>query len=297
MKAKLRQDKAWLLANAKTVAANLKMHSAGTRLRIRIPTTASATYTDGWFAILGNLGKGRPRLEIWFDRIAGYPERKFYAGFYAPAKQKIITITRRVSRKLWPIRIVGLNDTTKDKYWVFNERLRRSEFNAPILEKYSGGTTFYGIYDPSRVTSERVNHHFCNRAVAFFDDVARALPRASAQDEQREVYPQFENRKRVTSHVQRERSGLLAAERKSRDKYKCQVCGFRFEKVYGELGIEFAEAHHRVPLNKLRENVKTRIEDLVTVCANCHRMLHHMEGKRDDVMKLRAIVRKRKRRR
>lgn len=286
MKAKLRQDRAWLLTNAKSVATKLKLHSDGTRLRIRIPRSAPATETDGWRAVLGDLGKGQPRLEIWFDRFAGYRERKFYAGFYAPARQKISAITKRVSRNLWPIRVVSSNDTTKDKYYVFTERLRRSEFNAPILEKYFRGFTFYGIFDPTRATSEKVNFHFCSRAVAFFEDVVRALPHAAAENEERDVYPRCENRKRVTSHVQRERSRLLATECKIRDNYKCQVCGHRFEDVYGELGMEFAEAHHRVPLNQLRENIKTSVEDLATVCANCHRMLHRMAGKREDISKL-----------
>jgi 5-methylcytosine-specific restriction endonuclease McrA len=294
MRAKLRQDKAWLLANAKAVAAKLKLLTEGTRLRIRIPTSASATDTDGWFAILGDLGKGQARLEIWLDSFSGYPERKFYAGLYHPVTQKIAAVTKRVAQELWPIRIMGAHDITKDSYWHFTKRLRRSEFNAPILEIYPKKHTYYGIYDPTRTTSARLNSHFCNRAFALFEDVARALPHAAAQDERREVYPQYENRKRVISHLKRDRSLYLATECKIRDNYKCQVCGLVFEERYGKLGEEFAEAHHRVPLGKLRENVKTRLEDLATVCANCHRMLHKMDGKREDVTKLRGIVRKRR---
>jgi predicted HNH restriction endonuclease len=67
----------------------------------------------------------------------------------------------------------------------------------------------------------------------------------------------------------------------------------RFEKVYGkELGRDFAEAHHLVPLHKLKGVVKTSLDDLRTVCANCHRMLHRMDGKREDITKLRAIVKR-----
>ena len=101
----------------------------------------------------------------------------------------------------------------------------------------------------------------------------------------------------VTSHLRRERSRYLATERKIHDKYTCQVCGMRFKDIYGELGEDFAEAHHIIPLSKLRGSVKTRIEDLRTACANCHRMLHRMVGKRGDVEKLRAIVRKLKQKR
>jgi len=282
-----------LLAAARVVADRLKLHSEGTRLRIRLPSRAMTTNTDGWSAVIGDLGKTRPRLEVWLDRFSGYPDRKLYAGFHSKARQQITTITKRVSRKLWPGRVVNYeDDTTEEKHLVLAKRLGRSEFNIPILERYSAGSTFYGIYDPTRESSKRVNPHFYSRAVAFFEDVARVLPHAAAEDERREVYPRHENRKRVGSHLQRERSRLLATERKIRDNYECQVCGLRFEDAYGKLGIEFAESHHRVPLSQLRERVRTSIEDLTTVCANCHRMLHRMAGKRDDIKKLKAIVRK-----
>ena len=295
MKSKAKQNRAWLLATAKTVAEQLKARSEGTRLRIRVPSRATTTNTDGWSAIIGDLGQGQPRLEVWFDRFSGYSDRKLFACFRAEVRPQITSITKRVARKLWPARIVTMDDTEKEKFLVLAERLARSEFNTPVLEKYAGGRTFYGIYDPTRETAERVSPHFCTRAVAFFEDVARAMPNAKAEDEQREVYPRFENRKLVASHLHRERSKLLAAECKIRDDYKCQVCGLRFEDAFGRLGKEFAEAHHLIPLDKLRENVRTRIEDLTTVCANCHRMLHRMKGHRDDIKKLKAIIRNHRR--
>ncbi len=280
-----------MLTTAKAVAKQLKARSDGTRLRIRIPSRATTTNTDGWSAIIGDLGKGQSRLEVWFDRFSGYSERKLYACFRTEIQTQITSITKRVSRNLWPARVVTMDDTEEQKFLVLVKRLARSDFNTPVLEKYEGGRTFYGIYDPTRETVERVSPHFCTRAVAFFEDVARALPNAKEEDEQREVYPRFENRKLVASHLHRERSKLLAAECRIRDDYECQVCALRFEDAYGRLGIEFAEAHHIVPLSQLRENVRTRIEDLTTVCANCHRMLHRMEGRRDDIKKLKAIVR------
>jgi len=291
MKSKTKQDRAWLLATAKAVAERLKLHSEGTRLRIRIPHRATTTNTDGWSAIIGDLGTSQPRMEVWFDRFSGYPQRKLYACFRSEVRQQMVSITKRVARKLWPARVVTPGDTDEEGFLVLAERLARSEFNTPLLEKYRGGRTFYGIYDPTRDTAERVSPHFCVRAAAFFEDVARALPHATAEDEQRDVYPRCENRKRVASHLHRERSKLLATECKIRDNYECQVCGFRFEDAYGRLGSEFAEAHHRVPLSQLRENVRTRIEDLATVCANCHRMLHRMVGRREDMKKLRNIIR------
>lgn len=292
MKSKPKQGRAWLLATAKAVADELKRHCEGTRIRIRIPRFATETNTDGWSAIIGDLGKGQAQLELWFDRFSGYQQRKLYACFRSEGRPQIVSITKRVSRKLWPARIVTESDAEGAKIVRLAKRLTRSEFSTPVLEKYSGGRTFYGIYDPTRETVERVSPHFCTRAVAFFEDVARALPKAASADDQREVYPRFENRKRVASHLQRERSRLLAVGCKIRDAYKCKVCGMRFEDVYGRLGSEFGEAHHLIPLGKLRESVRTRIEDLTTVCSNCHWMLHRMEGKREDIRKLRVIIRR-----
>ena len=290
-----KQDRTWLLATAKAVAESLKARATGTRLRIRIPTRAAGTNTDGWNVVIGNLGKDQPRLEVWLDRFAGYSQRKLWACFRANTRAKMVSITKHVDRKLWPKRIVTSKDTDEERFVMLAKRLPRSEFSTPIMEKYDGGSTFYGIYDPTRETAERVSPHFCSRAVAFFEDVTRALPNAKVEDEQREVYPRYEKRRLVVVHLHRERSKLLATECKIRDDYKCQVCDLRFEDAYGRLGLAFAEAHHLIPLSSLRDSVKTRIEDLKTVCANCHRMLHKMDGKRNDIRKLKAIYLKHKR--
>jgi 5-methylcytosine-specific restriction endonuclease McrA len=292
MKSKPKQDRAWLLATARAVAERLQGRGEGTHLRIRLPSRAFRTNTDGWRTVIGSLGRGQPRLEVWLDRFAGYPQRKLWACFRANARPQITAITKRVDRKLGTARIVTSSDTDEDQFFVLAKRLTRSEFSTPILEKYSDGLTFYGIYDPTRETAARVSPHFCARASAFFEDVVRALPHAKADDEQRDVYPRLENRRWVASHLKRERSTLLAAECKIRDGYQCQVCSLRFAAAYGRLGHEFAEAHHIIPLGKLRDGVKTRLEDLVTVCANCHRMLHRMEGSTGDIRKLKTIVRK-----
>lgn len=57
--------------------------------------------------------------------------------------------------------------------------------------------------------------------------------------------------------------------------FKCEVCGFDFEEVYGEIGKEFIEVHHIKPLSSIGE--ETDIDprtDLICLCSNCHRMIH-----------------------
>ena len=58
----------------------------------------------------------------------------------------------------------------------------------------------------------------------------------------------------------------------------CQVCGFDFEKHYGDIGVGFIHVHHKTELALIgREYRVDPIEDLVPVCPNCHAMLHRRQ--------------------
>lgn len=54
----------------------------------------------------------------------------------------------------------------------------------------------------------------------------------------------------------------------------CEVCGFDFEKAYGNLGAGYIEVHHTKPIHTLKPGTKTKLADLALLCANCHRMAH-----------------------
>ena len=86
-----------------------------------------------------------------------------------------------------------------------------------------------------------------------------------------------EGREAEKKHKARERNQALT--KKAKDLFKrkhdhlyCQICGFDFNRIYGEIGVDFIEAHHTVPISKGER--KTKIEDIAMVCANCHKMLH-----------------------
>jgi hypothetical protein len=89
-----------------------------------------------------------------------------------------------------------------------------------------------------------------------------------------------EGRLALAIHVVRERSKRMTrrakeAHRERTGSLRCRICSFDFEVTYGELGKDFAEVHHAVPLSERpEEGIATSLNDLVVVCANCHRMLH-----------------------
>jgi 5-methylcytosine-specific restriction endonuclease McrA len=291
MKTKRIREDAWLLRVAKRIVEELRPHLGGARLRQ--PQRVHSTDTDGWQAVIGNAGKGMPSLQIWMDCYSGCPERKFYACFHDRDEQGIRELASR-SKALWPVREVTEEDVTAEEPKRLKRRLRIREFNEPVLENYASiNHHYFGFFDRTEGPMARIEDQFCQQAVDFFLDVARAQPNAQAEDASNEVYVRCENRKWVQAHLGRERSRYLATQCKVRDNFCCQVCDMTFSAVYGRaLGASFAEAHHIKPLGTLNAKVKTRLEDLITVCANCHRMLHRMDGKPGDIRKLKAIVRK-----
>lgn len=72
---------------------------------------------------------------------------------------------------------------------------------------------------------------------------------------------------------------------------RCQICDFSFEDSYGELGKGFIEVHHTKPLYSLNEAVDVNPEtDMICICANCHRMIHHRKGEILTLEDMRKIV-------
>lgn len=83
-------------------------------------------------------------------------------------------------------------------------------------------------------------------------------------------------------HISRERDPKAVKSAKARrwqDKkaFACDVCNFDFAKTFGERGLGYIEAHHTVPVHKMKQGHKTKIADFALVCSNCHRMLHTMK--------------------
>jgi predicted HNH restriction endonuclease len=54
----------------------------------------------------------------------------------------------------------------------------------------------------------------------------------------------------------------------------CAVCGFNFEKLYGDIGRDFIHIHHLEQLAESGQKMVNPVTDLIPVCPNCHSMLH-----------------------
>lgn len=80
-------------------------------------------------------------------------------------------------------------------------------------------------------------------------------------------------------HKARERNSgvVLLAKKNFKKKYGklfCEICNFDFEEKYGSLGKDFIEGHHTIAVSEMKEDHKTKPEDIVMLCSNCHKMVH-----------------------
>lgn len=95
--------------------------------------------------------------------------------------------------------------------------------------------------------------------------------------DEEESFPEGKEKYRI--HKSKERNHKLIAIKKHKallqnPNLPCEICGFSFKAKYGEIGDKFIEAHHIFPVSELTEETESRINDLILVCSNCHKMIH-----------------------
>jgi len=174
------------------------------------------------------------------------------------------------------------------------ETFRNKHYNNPregsISKLENKGNVFLGM-------NKTLNPHFQSQArdtlAVFTND-----PGAYAAEEIFHPEKCTEGAKRQTWVNRYERSvkarnQCIAA--LCKDGIECKVCGFDFEEKYGELGTNYIQVHHLIPLSEIDEEYEVDpIKDLIPVCANCHAMFHRKRDKILSVKELQDLVKTRR---
>jgi len=92
-----------------------------------------------------------------------------------------------------------------------------------------------------------------------------------------EKFPEGKEKYRI--HKSKERNQKLISLKKQKafsknENLPCEICGFSFREKYGDIGVNFIEAHHIIPVSELSGEIESGADDLILVCSNCHRMIH-----------------------
>lgn len=83
-----------------------------------------------------------------------------------------------------------------------------------------------------------------------------------------------EGAKKISTHVRYERNPQNRKKAIRMQGHICKICGFDFNKVYGNnIAEDYIEVHHIKAISE-GEQLIDPSKDLIPICANCHRMLH-----------------------
>lgn len=149
----------------------------------------------------------------------------------------------------------------------------------------------YDTYDnnPAWVNTDK-NMAFDELLIAIEDYLEISNYFSDTIDETNDIY---EGIKKQISINKYERSAVARSECIKYRGIKCTICGFDFEKVYGDIGKNFIHVHHIVPMHEIGAKYKIDYkEDLVPVCPNCHAMLHKkVNGKTLTIQELKEQIR------
>lgn len=116
------------------------------------------------------------------------------------------------------------------------------------------------IYLHNRVTNRQTDNGVVNRDFGYEDD---------------EIATEGARMQVVVNRYERDRTIREKVLAKRKGNYSCEVCGFNFKSVYGDLGKDFIHVHHRMPLYKIGKSYHPNTDtDFALVCPNCHAMLH-----------------------
>ena len=276
------KQRGWIHALAERVTIRL-------RDKVIVPTLVftppSRLYTykseaDGWYVEIGAIRADRGgALQLWLDRWPRTQTRKLWFGYKGTRTDQIRIAASVGTPEFGQARNLldgAYEFDRQEQASMLREPLRY--YGVPIAELYTRGWGFYGIYLRRTPNfSRRPSVGLVARTALFLERIGLAIGSQLATNRENSSFlTALEGHPRYRLHLYRERSPRLARNAKIRDGYTCRICGINFEQLYGPIGHAFAEAHHLIPLSRLKRNRLRTIDNLLTVCANCHRMFHKL---------------------
>lgn len=186
-----------------------------------------------------------------------------------PWGRKVIVVARAEEAEFIPSP-QGLNFQSVNQTHSYSLETIKSDFELEKIQQLIW-TSFKGNFNPKiREQIEDITLEHFNEELGFLEGKEKLI---------------------LKLHLNRERNSEVIKRKKANaEGLVCECCRFDFEKMYGEIGSNFIECHHKIPIS---EGVRiTNEDDLALVCSNCHRMLHrkNKEGDYHSVKSLGKII-------
>jgi len=169
-----------------------------------------------------------------------------------------------------------------DKYGVWNNRVEKGMTNSNLWPAFPRGASEGEKYEILnkillKLARDLKIDLWTLDSLWWLIDIKGIKAIDKGEDPEEEAsFP--EGRALFRTHKFYERNSNLVQKKKQEaqkmGRLKCCICNFDFYEIYGEIGRGFIECHHTVPVSEYSSNTSTKLEDLVLVCSNCHRILH-----------------------
>lgn len=200
---------------------------------------------------------------IQYEKTAEHHRARFALGDGSEIVRAVIDTTFRVSPK-------RIDRTDWPRYLL-------QEFNERFGSKAEAGNamTNWCVKNPDRV-DELISWLIRQSDDGNHIDLMSLSIKELLVEANRSPESGNENRRRLALHFVRERDASIPIGKKlkfERDNgyLGCEVCGLKADQALDKAMIE---CHHLVPLGTQDAAVKTDLDDLICVCANCHRRIH-----------------------
>lgn len=181
---------------------------------------------------------------------------------------------------------------TDGKYWVGDAPSDLNTYKLRLVSEYSGDALDEAKLRRNGLTNgSSIEHPSCKHLVLPYIDAVFDTPQG-----ENESITEYEGRIHLSIHKVRERNQKAVRQakkefEKEHGRLYCEVCDFDFAEKYPEIGSDFIEAHHRIPIATYDGIHPVTPSDFAMVCSNCHSMLHKkLKGEYLSVKQLRDIV-------
>jgi hypothetical protein len=289
----------WLQQFASEVWKRLSKHHGSVKLVKAKRFVPKESDTGGILIEIATAFSGNKwiSLQLWLDQYLHPGEPAFTYCYYLGRKGYKHLFSRSLSGAVFRIKEFSRADVG----FCHLKSFKRSDLQKIYIDKSYHGYYFVGKFVTDSLPTKfnkTPSRALINETVQFFELTLMSKGRLVVEDAidapvEFDEFVDIEGKERfkAVKHITIEnRSRRLAQIAKSRDRYICQVCKLNFATTYPGWGKGYAEAHHKIPLSRLRGKVRNSPKDLVTVCANCHRMLHWRKG--ITIERLKEIVKK-----
>lgn len=153
--------------------------------------------------------------------------------------------------------------------------MNQVEFGYPILlySELKGSWVFEGVFEVAECAGEYVT--LARRTNSSIE------PAKSGQGI-------MEGGQKYVTHLISERNPQVVKMLKASNTSVCEICNEDFKHKYG---VQYIEAHHKVPISDVSVRREVALEDFALLCSNCHSAVHvYMRSGLDNYLDVKKVI-------